>query len=123
MISDGIELMVGATEDESFGPLIAFGLGGIHVEILGDVAFRINPLTDKDAEKMVKQIRGYRLLEGYRGHVPADVKAIEDLLLKVSRLVEEVHEISELDLNPVFALPPGKGCLIADARIKDRKAE
>jgi len=67
---------------------------------------------------MVQGIRGYRLLEGYRGHPPADIPAIEELLLRVSRLVEEVPEISELDLNPVFALPPGQGCLIVDARIR-----
>ncbi len=118
MISDGIELMVGATEDPSFGPLIAFGLGGIHVEVLGDVCFRVNPLTDKDAARMVRQIRGFKLLQGYRGHPAADLEAIENLLLRISRLVDDVPEITELDLNPVFALPPGQGCMIADTRIK-----
>lgn len=118
MISGGIEVMAGATEDPLFGPLIAFGLGGIHIEILNDIAFRISPLTDKDASQMVRQIHGYRLFEGYRGHPPADIKAMEDVLLRVSRLVEEVPEITELDLNPVFAMPPGQGCLIADVRIK-----
>ena len=118
MIFGGVELMVGATVDTLFGPLIAFGLGGIHVEILGDVCFRVTPLTDRDAAEMVREIRGYRLLEGYRGHPPADVPAIEEALLRVSRLVEEVPEISELDLNPVFALPPGSGCSIVDARIR-----
>jgi acetate---CoA ligase (ADP-forming) len=118
MISGGIELMVGATEDPSFGPLLAFGLGGIHVEVLGDVCFRVNPLTDRDAARMVRQIRGIKLLEGYRGHPAADLEAVENLLLRISRLVEDVPEITELDLNPVFALPPGKGCIIADARIK-----
>lgn len=118
MIFGGVELMVGATVDPLFGPLIAFGLGGIHVEILGDVRFRVTPLTDRDAAEVVREIRGYRLLEGYRGHPPADVPAIEEVLLRVSRLVEEVPEISELDLNPVFALPPGSGCSIVDARIR-----
>jgi acetyl coenzyme A synthetase (ADP forming)-like protein len=118
MISNGIELMVGATEDPSFGPLIAFGLGGIHVEILQDVCFRVNPLTDQDASQMVRQIRGFKLLQGYRGHPAADIQAIENLLLRVSRLVEDVPEITELDLNPIFALPPGQGCIIADMRIK-----
>jgi acyl-CoA synthetase (NDP forming) len=97
---------------------MAFGLGGIHVEILRDVCFRVTPLTDHDASEMVRSIRGYRLLEGYRGHPPADIPAIEELLLRVARLVEEVPEISELDLNPVFALPPGQGCRIVDARIR-----
>lgn len=118
MVSGGVELMVGVTHDPLFGPLIAFGLGGIHVEILRDVCFRITPLTDRDASEMIRSIRGFRLLEGYRGHPPADIEAIEDVLLRVSRLVEEIPEITELDLNPVFALPPGQGCLIVDVRIK-----
>ena len=117
MISGGVELMIGVTQDRSFGPLIGFGLGGIHVEILKDICFRISPITDRDAREMVRSIKGYRLLEGYRGHPSADIEAIEDLLLRVSRLVEEVPEITELDLNPVMALPPGQGCLIVDARI------
>jgi acetate---CoA ligase (ADP-forming) len=110
--------MVGVTQDPSFGPLIGFGLGGIHVEILKDVCFRITPITDRDAKEMIRSIKGYRLLEGYRGHPSADIGAIEDLLLRVSRLVEEVPEIAELDLNPVMALPPCHGCLIVDARIR-----
>ena len=118
MLSGGVELMVGMTHDPLFGPLIAFGLGGIHVEILGDVRFRITPLTDRDATEIVREIKGYRLLEGYRGHPPADVEAIEEVLLRVSRLVEEIPEITELDLNPIFALPPGQGCRIVDARIR-----
>ncbi|MBM4133567.1 MAG: GNAT family N-acetyltransferase [Nitrospira sp.] len=118
MVSGGVELMVGVTHDPLFGPLIAFGLGGIHVEILRDVCFRITPLTDRDASEMIRSVRGFRLLEGYRGHPPADLDAIEDVLLRVSRLVEETPEITELDLNPVFALPPGQGCRIVDARIK-----
>jgi acetate---CoA ligase (ADP-forming) len=117
MISGGVELMIGVTQDPSFGPLIGFGLGGIHVEILKDVCFRITPITDRDAKEMIRSIKGYRLLEGYRGHPSADIEAIEDLLLRISRLVEEVPEITELDLNPVMALPPGQGCLIVDARI------
>ncbi|MDE3224987.1 MAG: acetate--CoA ligase family protein, partial [Nitrospirota bacterium] len=83
-----------------------------------DVCFRITPLTDRDASEMVRSIRGYRLLEGYRGHPPADLEAIEEVLLRVSRLVEEIPEITEVDLNPLFALPPGEGCRIVDARIK-----
>jgi acyl-CoA synthetase (NDP forming) len=117
MVRDGTEVLVGLTHDPLFGPLIAFGLGGIHVEILGDVCFRVTPLTDRDAGEMVREIRGYRPFQGYRGHPAANVAALEDLLLRVSRLVEEVPEIGEHDLNPVFALPPGQGCRIADARI------
>jgi acetyl coenzyme A synthetase (ADP forming)-like protein len=117
MLKGGVEVMIGMMQDPLFGPLIAFGLGGIHVEILADVCFRITPLTDRDAAAMVRSIRGYRLLQGYRGHPAADVAAIEETLLRVSRLVEEIPEISELDLNPLFALPPGQGCRIVDARI------
>ena len=118
MVRGGVEVMVGVTTDPLFGPLIAFGLGGIHVEILGDVRFRVTPLTDRDAREMVREIRGFRLLEGYRGHPPADVKALEEVLLRISLLLEEVPEITELDLNPIFALPPGQGCQIVDARIR-----
>jgi len=121
MLSGGTEVMVGVTHDPLFGPLIAFGLGGIHVEILGDVRFRITPLTDRDASEMVREIKGYRLLQGYRGHPSADVEALEEVLLRLSRLVEEIPEISELDLNPIFALPPGQGCRIVDARIRIEK--
>ena len=121
MLAGGTEVMVGVTHDPLFGPLIAFGLGGIHVEILGDVRFRITPLTERDAHQMVREIKGYRLLQGYRGHPAADVEAIEDVLLRLSRLVEEIPEISELDLNPIFALPPGQGCRIVDARIRVEK--
>jgi acetyl coenzyme A synthetase (ADP forming)-like protein len=118
MISGGVEVMVGVTQDPLFGPLIGFGLGGIHVEILKDVSFRVTPITDHDAAEMVRSIKGYRLLEGYRGHAAADVPAIEALLLRIARLVEEVPEIAELDLNPVMALAPGSGCQIVDARIR-----
>jgi acyl-CoA synthetase (NDP forming) len=118
MLSGGVEVMVGMTRDPLFGPLLAFGLGGIHVEILGDVQFRITPLTDRDASEMVREIKGYRLLQGYRGQSPAGTKAIEDVLLHISWLVEEIPDIVELDLNPIFALPEGQGCKIVDARIR-----
>jgi acyl-CoA synthetase (NDP forming) len=118
MVQGGIELMVGVTQDPLFGPLLAFGLGGIHVELLGDVCFRVTPLTDRDASEMVRSIRGYRLLQGFRGRPPADIASIEDVLLRVSRLVEEIPEVIELDLNPLIALPPGQGSRIVDARIR-----
>ena len=118
MLSGGVELMAGITGDPVFGPLLGFGLGGIHVEILGDVQFRITPLTDRDARAMVRGIRGYRLLQGYRGHPPADCDAVEQVLLRLSRMVEEIPEIAELDLNPLVALSPGKGCYALDARMR-----
>ena len=118
MLSGSIELMAGVTDDPIFGPLIAFGLGGVHVEIMGDVKFRVTPLTDRDADEMIREIRGYRLLQGYRGHSAADIDAIKEILLRISVLVEEVPEICEMDLNPIFALEPGRGCRIVDARIR-----
>jgi acyl-CoA synthetase (NDP forming) len=123
MVKDGVEVMAGMVQDPSFGPLIGFGLGGIHVEILGDVRFRITPLTELDAADLIRSIKGYRLLQGYRGHSPADVDAIQDLLLRLSRLVEDVPEIMELDLNPIFALAPGEGYSIVDARIRIARKE
>ncbi|MFO0796583.1 MAG: GNAT family N-acetyltransferase [Gemmataceae bacterium] len=120
MLPAGVEVMCGVTHDPLFGPVVAFGLGGVHVEVLADVGFRLAPLTDRDAAELVRGIRGFRLLEGYRGHPAADVAALEDLLLRLSRLAEEVPEIGEIDLNPVFALQPGHGCRIADARVRVR---
>ena len=120
MIPGGVETMIGVSDDPSFGLLVAFGLGGIHVEVLGDVGFRIAPLTDRDADELLNGIRGLPLLRGYRGHAPADMDALRDILLRVSRLAVEVPEIAELDLNPVIALAPGHGCRIVDARIKAR---
>ncbi len=117
MVTGGVEVIVGATEDPLFGSLVAFGLGGIHVEVLGDVVFRVAPITDKDAAEMLTAIRGRKLLEGYRGHPPADEAAIRDVLLRISQLVDEVPEIDDLDINPMVAMPPGQGCRILDARI------
>ncbi len=118
MIAGGVETMVGIADDPLFGPLVAFGLGGVHVEVLGDVRFRIAPLTDLDADSLLRGIRGFKLLQGYRGHPPVDLEALRELLLRIARLAEEVPEIAELDLNPVIALPPGNGCRIVDARIR-----
>lgn len=118
MVTEGVEVMVGVTDDDLFGPLIAFGLGGIHVEVLEDISFRITPLTDLDAAQMISDIKGRKLLEGYRGHAPADMAALQDILLRTSQLVLDVPEIVELDFNPIKALEPGRGCVILDARIR-----
>ena len=118
MLSGGTEVMVGMTRDPQFGPLIAFGLGGIYIELLGDVQFRIAPLTDQDAAELVRSIKGYRLLTGYRGQPPIGLKAIEEVLLRISHLTELIPEIREIDLNPIIALPEGQGCRIVDARIR-----
>ena len=118
MIRGGVEVMVGVTQDPLFGPLIAFGLGGVLVEVLADVCFRIAPLTDRDAAEMLRAIRGWRLLQGFRGQPAADLDALQELLLRLARLVEEVPEIAEIDLNPVIALP--SGCQVVDCRIQAR---
>jgi len=117
MLMDPVEVMIGMVEDNTFGPIVAFGMGGIHVEVISDICFRITPLNDLDAKEMIRSIKGFKLLSGYRGHPAADIPALEELLLRISKLVEEIPEIKELDLNPVFALAPGKGCVIGDARI------
>jgi len=109
----GVELIVGSAEDEQFGSYIMFGLGGIFAEVLRDVSFRLVPISRRDAEEMIREIRGYRILEGYRG-IKVDRDSIVDLLLKVSEIVEK-EEIVEMDLNPVFANE--NGCFVADARI------
>lgn len=119
----GIEAIVGVTHDPLFGPLHMFGLGGTLVELLKDVAFRIHPLTDADAREMVRSIKGYPLLEGWRGAPSGDVAALEDVLLRISALVEDVPEIAEMDLNPIKVLPPGEGCVTVDARILLRRPE
>jgi acyl-CoA synthetase (NDP forming) len=120
MLKGGVETMIGVAADPLFGPLIGFGLGGIYVELMGDMRFRIAPLTDRDADELIHDIRGFPLLEGYRGQPAADVDALRDVLLRLSRLADDVPEIVELDLNPVIALPRGHGCRIVDARIKVR---
>ena len=120
MIAGGVETMMGIAQDPLFGPLVAFGLGGIHVEVLGDVRFRLAPLTDRDVDELLHGIRGFPLLQGYRGHPAADLEALRDLLLRLSLLADGVPEIAELDLNPVIALAPGRGCRIVDARIRVR---
>ena len=117
MIHGGIELIVGVTQDPSFGPLIMFGMGGMHTELFKDVTFRIHPLTDVDAYEMVRSVKAYQLLEGWRGAKPCDIKALEGLLLRVSAMVEDLPRIAELDLNPVKALEQDKGYVIVDARV------
>jgi acetate---CoA ligase (ADP-forming) len=121
MVSGGAEVIVGLVDDGVFGPLIGFGLGGTAVEILNDVAFRITPLTDSDAREMVRSIRSLPLLQGYRGRPPADLAAVEDLLLRISWLVETVPEIAEMDANPVKLFEPGQGLALVDVRIYARQ--
>jgi acetyl coenzyme A synthetase (ADP forming)-like protein len=116
MVKDGAEAIVGVANDPSFGPLIMFGLGGVFVELLQDVTFRVHPLTDRDAHQMVREVRGYKLLQGFRGSAPGDIAALEQLLLRVSQMLGN-HTIAELDLNPIKVRQPGHGCVVVDARI------
>lgn len=118
MVTGGVEVMAGMTRDPVFGPLLAFGLGGIFVEVMADLVFRVAPLTDRDAAAMVRGIKGFKVLKGYRGRPAADIEGLEEALLRLSRLAEEVPEIREIDLNPLMALPPGHGYRIVDARIR-----
>ncbi len=115
MVKAGTEVIIGMAQDSSFGPVLMFGLGGIFVEVLKDVAFRIVPLEKKDASEMIAEIKGKRLLEGYRGEDPADIRFLEEMLLRLSKLVEETEGIAEIDMNPVFAYQ--QGAVVVDARI------
>jgi acetate---CoA ligase (ADP-forming) len=117
MLSGGVELIVGVTQDKNFGPLIMFGLGGIYAELFKDVNFRIHPLTDIDAENMINTFKSHKILDGWRGTPPSDIAAIKELLLRISALIEDVPEIQEMDLNPIMAMEIGQGCYVADARI------
>jgi acetate---CoA ligase (ADP-forming) len=116
MVGEGVELLVGVVNDASFGPVVACGAGGTAVELLKDVAVRITPLTDRDAAEMVRSLATFPLLDGYRGAPKADVAALEELLLRVSALVEAHPEVAELDCNPVKVLP--HGAVVVDARVR-----
>ena len=111
----GTEVIIGAIHDAQFGPVIMFGLGGIFVEVLADVSFRVIPIEKKDAREMIREIRGFPILSGARGD-QADLEATETLLVEVSSIVNNSPEISEIDLNPVFV--NAQGCAICDARIR-----
>jgi len=115
MARPGVEVIMGMTKDPQFGPVLMFGLGGVFVEVLKDVAFRIVPLEPRDARQMIRDIQGFPVLEGFRGQEPADLAALEDMLIRLSAFVEEHPEIQELDLNPIFAYKDG--ALAVDARI------
>jgi len=115
MASPGLEVIVGMNRDPQFGPVILFGLGGIMVEIFQDVSLRLPPLTKEEALSMIREIKGYRLLSGYRGRPAVDEQALADCLLAMGRISEDYPELIEIDLNPVFAYPDG--VLVADARI------
>ena len=118
MAPRGVETFVGVTQAPGYGSLIGFGIGGIAVEVWKDVAFRVAPITDVDAAAMLGQIRGVKLLDGFRGGPTADRKALTETLLRVSRMVQDLPEIQEMDINPLVALEPGQGVIAVDARIR-----
>jgi acyl-CoA synthetase (NDP forming) len=116
MISGGTEVMIGVADDQMFGPLVIFGLGGVATEVLADHSARLAPLAADDADALIDSIRSAPLLRGHRGTPAADLAALRDVLMRVSRLADDIPEISELDLNPVIARPDG--AVAVDARIR-----
>jgi acyl-CoA synthetase (NDP forming) len=117
-VTEGIEALVGVTTDPTFGPLVVCGLGGVTVELVKDVAFRLHPVTDVDAAEMVAALRSSPLLDGYRGAPAGDRSALISIVRRISALIDIVPEITELDLNPVKVLAPGKGAIVIDARMR-----
>ncbi len=115
--SGGLEILVGMNRDPQFGPLITFGLGGIYVETLKDVTFRVAPLSRQEAEEMLVQVRAHALLDGVRGQPPMDKAAIVDALLRISQLVQDFPEIIEMDINPLMVYHAGEGALALDMRL------
>ena len=115
MLGSGLETIIGMNTDVSFGPTVMFGLGGIFVELFNDVSLRVLPICLDEAEKMIKETKGYAILKGARGEQPKDIAALAELIVKVSKMVEENPEIKELDINPCFVYQDG--VIPADARI------
>ncbi|MDP2727371.1 MAG: acetate--CoA ligase family protein, partial [Dehalococcoidia bacterium] len=113
----GREVILGARQDESFGPVVMFGLGGIHVEVLKDVTFRVAPISLREAEEMVREIKALPILEGVRGQPPADLPFLADCLVRLSRLATDFPQIRELDVNPLMVFPQGEGGLAVDVRM------
>ncbi|MDI6873619.1 acetate--CoA ligase alpha subunit [Candidatus Solincola sp.] len=117
MLPPSRELIVGMSRDAQFGPLLMIGLGGIYVEVLGDVSFRLAPVSEEEAAEMLRELKSYGLLKGARGEKAADIDAVVESILRISQLVLDFPEIAEMDINPLRVLEEGKGCLAADARI------
>ena len=117
MARGGVEVILGSFRDPKFGPICMFGLGGVFVEALKDVTFRLAPMWETSAENMIRSIKAYTVLKGIRGNPPSDIKATELCILRLSQMVSNHPEISELDINPLIIYPEGKGCVVADSRI------
>ncbi len=118
MVSGAVEMFVGVTHDPTFGPLIACGAGGTLVELVKDISVGLTPLAKQDAERMVRSLKTYQVLEGYRGGPKYDAKALEETILRLNQMVEDIPEVAELDLNPLMVLQDGKGALVVDSRIR-----
>jgi acyl-CoA synthetase (NDP forming) len=118
MVKDKKETIIGISGDPQFGPMIMFGLGGIYVEILKDVSFRIAPISEQVAREMIGEIKTIKLLRGTRGEAPSDIESIIDVLLRMSQLVTDFPEIMEMDINPLFVMKRGEGSIAGDARIR-----
>jgi acyl-CoA synthetase (NDP forming) len=121
-VHGGREVIVGMTQDSIYGPLVMFGLGGIYVETVKDVVFRIPPLTDLEAREMLQQIRGFSLLRGVRGEAPVDLDALAEILQKFSQIVEDLPEIAEIEINPLLVFPEAARFRAADARVRLHEA-
>jgi len=117
MVPQGKEVIVGAVRDAQFGPLIMFGLGGIYVNFLQDVSYRLCPLSRREVEEMIQETRAYILLRGVRGESPSDINSIVEIILKVSQIMNQFEEIREMEINPLFVYERGKGCSAVDIRI------
>jgi 4-hydroxybutyryl-CoA synthetase (ADP-forming) len=117
MIKGGKEMIIGSKLEPGFGPVIMLGMGGIYVEVLKDVTFRIAPVTDREVNDMISSIKTKKLLEGVRGEKPSDLKKLSECIQRLSQLVTDFKEIKELDMNPVLVMEKGKGCRILDVRI------
>jgi len=115
--TDGIEVLVGMSKDPQFGPLVTFGLGGILVEALKDVTFRVAPFGREDAEAMLDEIRAHSLLRGVRGRPPADREALVETLLRIGQMVTDFPEIVEMDINPLMVYEQGRGAVALDMRL------
>jgi acyl-CoA synthetase (NDP forming) len=118
MAAPGQEVIIGGRRDQEFGPVILFGLGGLFTEVLRDVALRICPIHAAQALAMIEETKGVRILKGFRGHAAADMKALADCLVKVSKLLVENPDIGNLDMNPLFVFEKNKGCLVVDAKME-----
>jgi acyl-CoA synthetase (NDP forming) len=121
MLGGGVEVLIGVVQEPVFGPLVVLGLGGVATDLLGDHTARLTPLTQADADDLIRGLHSAPLLFGYRGSQPADTAALADVLLRVSRLADDLPEIAELDLNPVVASPDG--AIAVDARVRVVAAE